>query len=264
MAEPYIKLFKKLLKWEWYDDTNTVRLFIHCLLRANWEDGSWHGIHYEAGQFITSLETLAKETHLSIKQVRTALDHLKRTNEVADLRQGNHRIITVIKWNEYQSKGRPAGSATADHGQTMGKPWATDKDYIDVEECTTNITCSTKNKKYAQSFETFWKSYPRHNDKARAYENYLARLNAGYSEDELLTACKNYAEECRRNNTEEKYIKHGATFLSVHEPFRDYLKKGEETNEQSNIGTAGRDSERDKEIDEIIKRIDDGDDGILF
>lgn len=132
MAEPFIKLYKKMLKWEWYDDINTCRLFLHCLLRANWESGSWHGIDYKAGQFITSLGTLANETHLTVKQVRTALEHLKRTNEVADFRQGNYRIITIVKWNEYQSKGKPTGKETADQGQTEGRPRATDKEYIRI------------------------------------------------------------------------------------------------------------------------------------
>lgn len=140
MAEPYLKLYRKLLKWEWYDDPNTCRLFIHCLLRANWKPSKWHGIDLEPGQFITSLQKLSVETGLSIKQVRVALDHLKDTGEVADLRQGNSRIITVIKWNVYQSMDKPMadewtdqgqteGNVRADQGQTKGKPGATDKEY---------------------------------------------------------------------------------------------------------------------------------------
>ena len=129
MADAFIKLHRKLLDWEWYDDANTMRLFIHCLLRANWKSGSWHGITYGPGQFITSLQTLATETGLSVKQVRTALNHLKETNEVADQRQGNCRIITIVKWNDYQCEGKPKGNARADQGQTEGKPRATDKEY---------------------------------------------------------------------------------------------------------------------------------------
>lgn len=139
----YIKLHKKMLSWEWYDDVNTCRLFIHCLLKVNWKSGSWHGIPYEPGQFITSLATLAKETSLTVKQVRVALEHLKRTGEVADLRQSNYRIITVLKWDEYQNEGKPKGNAKANQGQTKGKPRATDKEDIDIKEDVDN-----KNKYY--------------------------------------------------------------------------------------------------------------------
>ena len=48
----YIKLFRKMLNWEWYTDVNTKVLFLHCLLKANWKDGSWHGHKYKRGQFI--------------------------------------------------------------------------------------------------------------------------------------------------------------------------------------------------------------------
>lgn len=134
MAEPFIKLYRKLLKWEWYDDANTKILFIHCLLKANWESGSWHGISYAPGQFITSLETLSKETHLTIKQVRVALNHLVRTGEVASKGMNKCRIITVLNWDEYQGKGNQKGKETADKGQSKGNQRATDKEYKEIKE----------------------------------------------------------------------------------------------------------------------------------
>lgn len=79
--------------------------------------------------------------------------------------------------------------------------------------------------KYNVCFEEFWKCYPRKKEKANAYKQYQARLKSGYSEDELLEACKNYADECDRLKREERYIKLGATFLSANEPFADYLDR---------------------------------------
>lgn len=132
--EGFIKLHNKMLDWEWYDDINTKVLFLHCLLRANWKAGSWHGIDYKPGQFITSLPSLAKETHLSIQQVRTALDHLKLTGEVTDFRQGNARIITVVKWNEYQGDNRLSNRPVTDLQQTSNRPSTADKDNKDIKE----------------------------------------------------------------------------------------------------------------------------------
>lgn len=124
----YIRLFRKMVNWEWYTDVNTKVLFLHCLLRANWKSGSWKGIQYERGQFITSLNTLATETGLSIKMVRTALSHLIMTGEVTSEGQGKgkaqYRIITVLNYDSYQitgkqkaSKGQDAGKAGANKGQ---------------------------------------------------------------------------------------------------------------------------------------------------
>ena len=78
---------------------------------------------------------------------------------------------------------------------------------------------------YSVHFESFWKNYPRKKEKQKAYKAYQARLNDGYSEDQLLEACINYCAECEHLKREERYIKLGATFLSVNEPFVDYLDK---------------------------------------
>lgn len=85
-----------------------------------------------------------------------------------------------------------------------------------------------KSNNYSVHFEEFWKVYPRKKEKAKAHKCYLARLKDGFSEEELLTAAQRYAEECREKRTEERYIKHGATFLSASTPFTDYLAKGDE------------------------------------
>ncbi len=106
MGEPFIKLYKKLLKWEWYDDANTFRLFMHCLLKANWKEGDWHGMTISPGQFVTSLPQLSKETGLSIQQTRTALAHMISTGELTDKAYTKFRVITVNKWSDYQVDNR--------------------------------------------------------------------------------------------------------------------------------------------------------------
>ena len=82
--------------------------------------------------------------------------------------------------------------------------------------------------KYSTDFEEFWSIYPRKADKAQAYKKYKARLEDGYSHEELLQAAKKYSEQCKRDRTEEKYIKHGKTFLGESTPFLDYLPKDTE------------------------------------
>lgn len=77
---------------------------------------------------------------------------------------------------------------------------------------------------YTEGFEAFWKVYPRKIDKGNAYKKYKARLNAGFSEAELLEASENYRKECDSEKRDPKYIKHATTFLSDAMPFLDYIK----------------------------------------
>ena len=81
---------------------------------------------------------------------------------------------------------------------------------------------------YPADFETFWKAYPRHDEKGNANKKYQARIKDGFSPAELLKAAENYAEQCRKNHTEQTYVKQAKTFLSDSTPFVDYLPKGEE------------------------------------
>ncbi|MBR4300056.1 MAG: hypothetical protein IKT59_10145 [Bacteroidales bacterium] len=117
----YIKLFRKMVNWEWYTDVNTKVLFLHCLLRANWKDGSWKGIAYKRGQFITSLNTLAVETGLTFSQVRTALHNLIKTGEIASLSQGKNRIITVISYDSYQVVDKIIATSSQDDDKIIAR-----------------------------------------------------------------------------------------------------------------------------------------------
>lgn len=102
--EEFLKLFRKLVYWEWYKDVNTFKLFMHCLIMANWKDGRWKGIEYKRGQFITSIANLAKDTGLTIQQTKTALKHLQLTNEVTSKTTNKYTVITVVSFDKYQGE----------------------------------------------------------------------------------------------------------------------------------------------------------------
>ena len=100
----FIVLHRSILSWEWYDDVNTTRVFIHCLLRANHTPRKWHGHLIGRGQFITSLAKLAKETRLSVRELRTALNHLIATHELTSETTKQFSIITITNYALYQDQ----------------------------------------------------------------------------------------------------------------------------------------------------------------
>ena len=98
----YIKLYRKLTQWEWYTDQSTFKLFIHCLLSANHKPKNWRGLEVETGEFVTSFERLSIETGLTIQQVRTSLEKLRKTNEIEFKATNRFSVIKVLKWCDYQ------------------------------------------------------------------------------------------------------------------------------------------------------------------
>ena len=102
MDNTFIKLSRKIQSWRWYQDANTMRVFIHILLNANVYDHDFENITVKRGQWVTSQKRIAEQLNLSLKNVRTALDHLKATGEVAVKTTSKYSIITVFNYNQYQ------------------------------------------------------------------------------------------------------------------------------------------------------------------
>jgi len=98
----WIKLHRQITDWEWYDDHNTFRLFIHLLLKANHKERSYRGTTIEVGCIMTGRELLSKETGLSVQQIRTCLERLKLTNEITIKSDKQGTIIQVVKYKDYQ------------------------------------------------------------------------------------------------------------------------------------------------------------------
>lgn len=108
----YIKLFRKMLDWEWMDDPVTVQVFVYCLLKANFETKRWHGEVIKQGQFVTSLSHMAKDLGITIGQLRTALNHLKTTQEITQSSTRHATLITIANWGLYQSAGEKVAQLT--------------------------------------------------------------------------------------------------------------------------------------------------------
>lgn len=106
MNDGFIKINRKILEWEWYKDINTKTVFIHMLFRTNWKTGKFKGRDIPRGSFVSSYEQLAKETALSIQQVRTAVKHLKTTGEITSVGYSEYSIFSITNYDEYQSLNR--------------------------------------------------------------------------------------------------------------------------------------------------------------
>lgn len=104
MNNGFIKLHRKFLNWEWRDKPEMVALFIHFLLLANHKEGKWQGQVIKPGQFVTGLKSLSKTTGISVQTLRTCITKLKSTGEITNQSTNQFRLISIVNWQEYQSK----------------------------------------------------------------------------------------------------------------------------------------------------------------
>ena len=98
----WIKQHRKFITWEWYDDTNTKVVFLHCLLKANFKQKKYRGKRIDRGQFVTGRKKFAGEVNLSVQQVRTAWEKLQMTGEITLKTTSVGTTITVCNFSTYQ------------------------------------------------------------------------------------------------------------------------------------------------------------------
>lgn len=114
----YISLHRKILKWEWFRDSATFHTFIYLLLSANYEPGMFKGMRIERGQVVTSIPKICEDCQQTIQQTRTAIKHLQLTGEITDKATPHYRIITIVRYDEYQQANRQSNGQLTDNQQT--------------------------------------------------------------------------------------------------------------------------------------------------
>lgn len=100
----YIKLYRKMTKWQWYSDEVMFRVFMHLLLTANYEPAYWWDVKIERGQTVVSLAKLGATLNYSKDTVLKALKRLESSGEITRRPTARYTIITISNYNEYQDK----------------------------------------------------------------------------------------------------------------------------------------------------------------
>lgn len=109
----FVKDYRSTVDWEWFTDPKTAHLWEYIRLRANYEPSRFRGMEIGRGEFLESLPMIALRTGLSVKSVRTALEHLESTGEVACKPTRFGMLISVLKYALYQDQASDSGTQLA-------------------------------------------------------------------------------------------------------------------------------------------------------
>lgn len=102
-ATGFIKLSRTLLNWRWYTNANTMRVYLHLLLKANFCDVEFETHIVKRGQLVTSIKSLCEELSMTTQATRTALEHLVLTNDITIKTTTKYSIITILNYEKYAS-----------------------------------------------------------------------------------------------------------------------------------------------------------------
>lgn len=113
MAGDWLKINRSILKWGWYKDANTMRVFIDILLHTNYEDGEYMGHPVKIGQCVIGRKALAERLGISEQSVRTALKHLQKTKEITIKSTNKFSVVHIVKWEFWQiDEGKVTNEST--------------------------------------------------------------------------------------------------------------------------------------------------------
>lgn len=115
MERGYVKLWRKTLDCGLLQHPTAWQVFGYLLLQANSRPRRRiiAGVMTEAlpGEVVTGRERLAEELGLSVQQIRTALNLLKKLGIVTIRSTNKYSVISLVNWDRYQQQ-EPAGQPT--------------------------------------------------------------------------------------------------------------------------------------------------------
>lgn len=99
----FIKVWRCLQDWNWFDNTLYVGAFVKMILKANWKDKKWQGIVIKRGSFVSSTQNLAELFNITPCQAKNLLKHLKMTGEMSVKTTNKYSIYTIENYDKYQN-----------------------------------------------------------------------------------------------------------------------------------------------------------------
>jgi len=151
----WVKLHRQFKDWEWYNKSEMVHLFIHCLIKSNFKDSSFQGIECKKGSFITSLKHLSDETNISVQTIRTCLKKLQLTKEIEVKSTNKLTQITICNYDNYQQEEVLTNKQLTNNQQTTNKQLTTIEEYKESKEEKEGNSSSTKNEFSQDVFKAF-------------------------------------------------------------------------------------------------------------
>lgn len=232
----YIKLFRQIVDWEWYDDIPTCRLFIHLLLKVNHTDRNWQGKKIERGSCITSFASLSTETKLSVEQIKRALKNLMKTGEIKKISTNQNTLIIVTKYDDYQCFASVDNKQTTNeqqednmqktNGQQTDNKRTTTNNNVKNDKNNNNLYCSSDEE--LQIIKTIIEILNIETEKEFSADAKLTRkliqdkLNAGYSLADFKCVIEKKCDAWKSDPVMKSYLKPSILFGKK---FDEYLNE---------------------------------------
>lgn len=182
-SQGFIKVYRKMLEWEWFTEPNTSHLFMYLLLSANYTPQRWQGNVIQRGQLLTNLKKIQDDTGISRQSVRTCLKRLEKTGEITVESTNKYSVITICNYDNYQYPPNIDNNQPTLDEQINIIPPASDQHSISTQSTSKKQTTNTQ--PTTDQYST--------NTQSALYKEYKEYKDNTKKEKDLLKKCENTA-----------------------------------------------------------------------
>jgi hypothetical protein len=138
-------LHRKIMDVPFYREPDAAHLFVHLILRANYEptmvSTEIGDVLCQRGEFITGRNTLSIETGITPDRVKALLRKFKNLGMISTTSNNRFTVLKVVKYDDYQQINCPAGvQPVSSAKQHDTRP--------DTEECPASVQPLSTDNKY--------------------------------------------------------------------------------------------------------------------
>lgn len=214
----WIKLHRKILDSRLFSNEGLFKVWIYCLLRANYHDSWWTvpvgrtetEVFVKRGQFIFGRKSAAKKLKMKPSTLWKRMEKLKDMRNIDIESNTNFSLVSVIKYDSYQGLENNGGTES-NHRGTTGEPLGNTyknvkKDENEKEE---------KDLREKSEFDQFFSHYPsqRRKDRPDAWAAWKQTRKDRPTTPLLLEALDRHKRQDSWQNNNGKFIPYPANWL---------------------------------------------------
>lgn len=220
MQDGYVKLWRKSLKSDVWDNPNVWRLWCWLLMKASYQSCKLTVgltlVELAPGELVFGRKKCSIETGLSEKKVRNCLQALKTASRIAIKTASKFSIVSIINWGDYQveitTKGQLNGQQKGQQGASKGPAKGHKQEGKEVKNVKNKETTLCEH----PEFEQFWQVYPRRIGKADAVKAWFQQNGSRPDISVIIGKVENLKRSRQWTTDGGRYIPHPATWLRRH------------------------------------------------
>lgn len=205
----FVQLSDDLSSWEWFDDRNTVYVYIRLLLGASWGERDYKGIHLQRGQLIISQREFADKCGITRQELRTILDRLIATHKITQTSTHKFSLITVV---EYDCATQTPTRNIPEKQPTVNPPTLLETNRQNIKQQTS--PASRVGGELSESFEKFWSVYPKKTAKKDAFKAWEKLKPNEELTAKILKSLEQQKKSVQWTKDNGQYIPYPATWLN--------------------------------------------------